>query len=203
MPASISIAEIDRDPSVAACSLTARNGETIAFRPLVADAGAAMGVYFRGLRVLTCRRFAQTPFDQATADAVCASIDRGTTLRMVGDAGGRIVSYFLLNFAFDPREVERYTAAGVTLDVHADCRVAPCVADAYQNQQLGGVMLAHLLDLARRLGRRRVILWGGVQARNERARYFYLKHGFTDVGQFMATAPDGQHINNYDMMREL
>lgn len=199
----MSIAEIDREPSLAACELIARSGEAVAFRPLVADDAAALGAYFQALSDVTRSRFAPHPFDQATADAVCASIDRGTTLRMVGDAGGRIVSYFLLNFAFDPREFERYAAAGISLDPDADCRIAPSVADAYQNQQLGGAMFAHLLDIARRLGRRRVILWGGVQARNDRARHFYLKHGFTDVGQFMATAPDGERVNNYDMMREL
>jgi RimJ/RimL family protein N-acetyltransferase len=55
-------------------------------------------------------------------------------------------------------------------------------------------MMAALLRLARRLGRRRAILMGGVQVRNERARAFYARFGFTSVGTFQTD------VHNHDMM---
>lgn len=43
-------------------------------------------------------------------------------------------------------------------------------------------------------GTKRIILWGGVQAGNEKAVSYYLKHGFRTVGQFEHNG------NNYDMI---
>jgi len=46
-------------------------------------------------------------------------------------------------------------------------------------------------------GIRRIILWGGVQAGNEKAVRYYLKHGFRTSGQFEHNG------NNFDMILDI
>jgi ribosomal protein S18 acetylase RimI-like enzyme len=58
-------------------------------------------------------------------------------------------------------------------------------------------MLNHLLNIARQIGRKRIVLMGGTQATNPRAIRFYQKFGFKTVGEFITD------INNYDMILEL
>ncbi|MEU2180061.1 GNAT family N-acetyltransferase [Streptomyces thermolilacinus] len=53
--------------------------------------------------------------------------------------------------------------------------------------------------MARRFGRNRIILWGGVLADNQRAIRFYEKQGFRTVGSF--TGADG--AESLDMMLDL
>ncbi|MBL8095356.1 MAG: GNAT family N-acetyltransferase, partial [Anaerolineales bacterium] len=73
------------------------------------------------------------------------------------------------------------------------------VADGYQSVGLGGQVLAHVLDLARQLTRRHVVLLGGTQATNARAIHFYEKHGFRTIGSF--EEPAG--ADNFDMVLTL
>ena len=51
------------------------------------------------------------------------------------------------------------------------------VADAYQEKGLGQVIMQHLKDVARQLGKRRIILT--VDGDNVRAQHVYAKMGFT------------------------
>jgi ribosomal protein S18 acetylase RimI-like enzyme len=72
------------------------------------------------------------------------------------------------------------------------------VSDEFQNRGLGSLMMKHVIAVARRLGRRRMILSGGTQATNARAIHFYQKHGFRKVGEFETPG-----MNNFDMVLEL
>jgi ribosomal protein S18 acetylase RimI-like enzyme len=47
--------------------------------------------------------------------------------------------------------------------------------------------MRHMINVARRLGRRYFLLMGGVYADNERAVHFYKKTGFQMVAPFMPT----------------
>ena len=97
------------------------------------------------------------------------------------------------------RERERYSQAGIPLDPNTDCSLAPSVADAFQGQGLGSLLMQHVFSMARRLGYRRMVLVGGTQGRNQRAIHFYRKHGFRTIGIFKSShAPV-----NYDMIAEL
>ena len=49
--------------------------------------------------------------------------------------------------------------------------------------------------LPTQIGRRRIVLWGGVRADNPRAVHFYRKMGFVEQGQFAT-----KDTNNYDML---
>ncbi|MGW2078556.1 N-acetyltransferase family protein [Streptomyces sp. NPDC001939] len=101
----------------------------------------------------------------------------------------RIVGLFELSLALTACDIARYRAAGIHLSEQTDCRFGPTLGEAYQGSGVGSLVLPPVMDAVRRLGRRRVILWGGVLADNARALRFYEKNGFQRVGSF--TGPDG------------
>ena len=63
---------------------------------------------------------------------------------------------------------------------------------------MGSALFTLLSQLAKQLGRERIVLWGGVRADNPRAVHFYEKLGFVEWGQF-----ETKDTNNYDMLLEL
>jgi GNAT superfamily N-acetyltransferase len=83
------------------------------------------------------------------------------------------------------------------LDDATDATIAPVVADAHQNSGFGSLVMLHLMPWLRRLGKRRMVLLGGVRQHNARAIRFYQKWGFRPVGTFTTSAP------NIDMVAEL
>jgi GNAT superfamily N-acetyltransferase len=196
-------AGIRAEPACATTLHPLPTGETLIFRPLAASDAAALGRYFLGLSEETRRRYAPHPFDQATADQLCATADPADTLRMVGVLGGGpgapIIAYLILVPGVDAAECGRYAAVGITLDEATDCTLAPSVADAWQSRGLGSRLLPELLRIARRLGKTRMVLMGGVQATNARAVHFYEKHGFRFVAPF--EEPPGRI--NHDMILDL
>ena len=96
-----------------------------------------------------------------------------------------VCAYILLWIGARPSDVERYSKLGIPLSLRSDAALAPCVADEWQGRGLGSAMMRPLLDLARRLGVRRIVLWDGVMQQNARAVHFYTRLGFRKVGEFV------------------
>lgn len=161
--------------------------ESTTFRPLLPDDDVRLAAFLAGLSPQT-RAFATYPgYDLATAREMCHAIARYDKLRMVATTTGaasRIVACFEFSFDVVAADKQRFAGYGLTLNSATDCRFGPCVADDYQNQGLGSALLPPMVDLARRFGQRRMILWGGVLASNQRAIHFYQKHGFQMLGAF-------------------
>jgi GNAT superfamily N-acetyltransferase len=170
-------------------------------RPLRPDDAVRLGSYLLNLSAETRSRYGPHPFDQATADAICASLDPKEMLRIVAtvprNGDERIIAYFLLQIGVREGDRLRYEKASIPLNPETDCTLAPSVADDYQNRGLGSLILRYVLDIAVRLGRQRLVLWYGVQATNERAVHFYTKWGFRKVGEFYTDK------NNFDMILDL
>ena len=157
-------------------------------RPLRPDDAPMLGRYFLGLSRETVRVYGPHPFDQQTANRLCADLDSAHTLRMLGivdgEAGAEIIAYFIVHFGVYESDARRYQERGMPLDAAVDSELAPSVADAYQGSRVGSLVMGHLLPLLRRLGRRRLALVGGVRGDNPRAIHFYEKFGFAKVGEF-------------------
>jgi len=178
-----------------------RAGEPLTLRPLHPDDADRLASYFSGLSADTRARYGPHPFDEQTARAICASLDPMDVLRMVAsisnDGEEGLIAYALLKLGILEPDRQRYEKLGIRLDPESDGTLAPSVADDYQNQGVGSRMMQHILEVAPRLGRRRIVLWYGVQATNERAVHFYTKWGFRKVGEFYTDK------NNYDMILDL
>jgi len=185
------------DPSASA-TVRLRSGEEILLRPLQGDDAAALGDYFLGLLEATRRLYSPHPFDRETAEKLCTEIDPNRALTMIATRNtGEVIGYFIIAWGAREGEMKRYAGYGIALDLATTCSLAPSVADAYQNQGLGSLMMQHVASVVRRMGLERMILSGGTQCGNVRAIHFYEKHGFVKVGQF------GTEVANQDMVLDL
>ena len=192
--------DIDGNPGQISATVRLRNGEEAVLRPLQGGDAGILGDYFLGLSEETRSLYAPHPFDRETAAALCAGIDSADTMRFLAVKKGdvpQVLAYFVVVFGVIDSDRKRYGGDGMPLDGETDCSVGPSVADAYQNSGLGSLVMRHLLDAARGMGYRRMLLLGGVRQHNGRAIHFYEKFGFVKVREFTSRAP------NFDMIADL
>ena len=193
----MTVGETERPPDLLA-TLALRSGEAT-LRCLRDDDAELLGAYFARLSPRTRDFYGPHRFDSETADRLCRETRTDTeVVRFVvtvpdGD-GARIIAYFIVGFRMQDADVKRFAARGTPLDDRTDAYLAPSVEDAYQNTGVGSAVMGNLVPWLRGLGRRRLMLLGGVQQRNERAIAFYRKWGFRTVGEFHTRQA------NYDMI---
>ncbi|MVM38362.1 GNAT family N-acetyltransferase [Spirosoma sp. HMF3257] len=171
------------------------SGEPILIRLLESTDAPKLLDYFNGLSPQTRQFFGPHPFDSETVNIICATLNPNECARLVAFSQKHecIVAYVLVSAGATPSDVVRYKALGIELNPATDCSLAPSVADDYQSRGLGDYLMEKALAIARVMPKKRVILWGGVQARNERAVRYYRKFGFVELGQFETD------VLNYDM----
>ncbi|MFF4172792.1 GNAT family N-acetyltransferase [Streptomyces sp. NPDC001744] len=197
----LTLTDIAGNPERLSRRLETRDGPVVVLRPLVhADTERLAG--FLGALSPGTRRFSTFDgYGLATAGELCAAIARYDKLRLVLEdvPAGRIVG--LLEFGLDmtPADTARYRDAGIRLTGATDCRFGITLADDHQDRGVGTLVLPFVAEVARLLGRTRIILWGGVRADNLRAVRYYEKNGFRRVGPF--TEADGS--SSLDMTLDL
>jgi GNAT superfamily N-acetyltransferase len=199
MPGILTLQQIIASPDLATTRIE-RNGKEFLLRPLGAGDADLLAEYFANLSDRTRSWYAPHEFTRAVADAFCKDLLSANTLRLIavtGDAPPEIAAYFIVQLGLRPPEHERFEAHGMPLTDADACSLAPSVADAFQNAGLGGAVLRHAITVARRMGRSRMILFGGVGLTNPRAVHFYQKHGFRRVP---ADAPDDR---KFDMVLDM
>ena len=155
------------------------SSEELVCRPLAADDVAALLVFFERLSPAT-RRFATYPsYDRECAEEFCEETKDPSKLRMaVTNSNDDIIALFEFDCTLTDFDIERYRQHGIELDGKTDVQLAPCVADEYQNKGLGSKLLRLMIDLLRRLGKKRILLWSGVLVDNEQAIHFYRRNHF-------------------------
>lgn len=177
-------------------------GGTVLYRPLLPADVARLAEFLGSLSPATRRFWDVESYDATTAREMCGAIARYDKFRMIAlpDDGADAPVLALFEFAFHlGSDHERFRSYGIGLEEDLTCRFGPCERDSHQNSGLGSALMPATLELARRFGMRRLILWGGVLQENERAVHFYRKHGFDVAGQFKE--PRGAAC--YDMFRDL
>jgi len=185
----LTLAEVARNPADFATPLRMATGEQIFLRPLLPRDVEMLARFLLGLSAESRRLSTFSSYDRATAQELCEAIARYDKLRLaaVEMDGAEESIVGLMEFSFDltSGDIDRYTKVNFPLDPKTDCRFGPTLADGWQNRGLGSRLLPPLWEIARRFGRSRVILWGGVLADNSRAIRFYEKNGFRHVGNFV------------------
>jgi len=195
---------VAKQPSIVTSPITLSDGEKLLFRPLESGDVAQLSTFLQGLSPETRRLSTFDGYDLEMAKELCNAINKYDKLRLVVESNsipvlsGRIVGLVEFSFGLPEGDIERFTKAGYKLDADMDCRFGPTLSDDYQNQGLGGKLFPFVVEIARNFGKRRIILWGGVLADNERAIHFYEKKGFKRAGAF---SKDG--VETLDMILEL
>ncbi|MFC4467940.1 GNAT family N-acetyltransferase [Streptomyces xiangluensis] len=185
----LTLTEIAEDPLVLERRLDLRDGTEVVFRTLTHTDAERLAGFLEGLSPESRRLSTFDGYDLAAARELCDAIARYDKLRLVLEEvpSGRIIGLLELSLALTPADIARYQEAGIHLTETTDCRFGPTLADDYQGRGVGTLTFPLIADVARRLGRTRIILWGGVLADNARAIRYYEKNGFRPVGSFAGT----------------
>ncbi len=178
-------------------SITLKNGQLITIRLLNEADGSRLMAYVTHLSAETRQRFAPHSFDKATIEAICAQINGDIVRYIAQTPDGELAAYMLVKIGVLPKDAGRMQSYGLPTDEQTDCTFAPSVSDRFQGSGLGSIMFEYILADLLRANKKRIILWGGVQAGNEQAIRYYQKLGFTKVGSF-----DRKGLN-YDMIKEI
>jgi RimJ/RimL family protein N-acetyltransferase len=197
----LTLSEVCAHPTLVTYAIELPTGGAAVLRPLHADDINKLTSFLVGLSLVT-RRFSTFPsYDRVTAQALCEAINRYDKLRFVVEIGAseEIIGLFEFSFDIPNGDILRYAQQGVVLDARYDCRFGPTLSDAYQNSGVGSKVFPYIVDVAKRFGKERIVLWGGVLRDNARAIRFYEKQGFRPVGMFVSH--DG--IDSLDMILEL
>lgn len=193
--------EIAQGPDRITSHLALDANEPVVFRVLRREDAGILGRYFIGLSEATRRCFGPHPFTLEQAQKLCHELDYAKVLRLIVVKGegeeAEVIAYFILYLGIQDAERRRYAEHGIALDDATDCTFAPSVADAYQNRGLGSACMPLIVDIARQLGFKRMVLSGGTQTANQRAIHFYEKHGFRKLWEFKT------QVGNQDMLLDI
>ncbi len=187
----LTLSSVENNPESVTFPITLAGGDSEVLRPLLPNDVNKLGNFLLGLSEETKRNIISADGYLPPAEELCEAINKYDKLRFVVETKPRLSSederiIGLMEFSFDIPEgdIERYKNAGITLDQKTDCRFGPTIADDYQNKGLGSRLFPYITQIARRFGKERIILWGGVLKDNQRAIHYYEKHGFKAVGTF-------------------
>jgi diamine N-acetyltransferase len=173
--------------------------QQLTIRLLEATDNDSLFDYLQGLTEETKSRFAPHPFDKETVNIICTKLP-GHTLRYIAvdDSSKKIAAYMLVKPGLIEWDAQRYAIRQQFFDDATTVTYAPSVADNLQSSGLGGAMYKFIEQELKRKGVRQIVLWGGVQAGNQKAIHFYSKYGYRYIAPFRHDGKD-----NYDMLKEL
>jgi L-amino acid N-acyltransferase YncA len=178
--------------------LRLKNTQEVTIRLLQSSDTEQLATYLQGLSVESKSRFSPHPFDHATINHICAMAGKEDTIRYVAETEGKVlVAYMLIKPGVKQSDASRMGAYGLPIDAQTDCSFAPSVADAVQGSGLGTQMFYYIIDTLKKAGKKRLVLWGGVQSSNYKAIDYYRKTGFREVGEFERNG------KNLDMVLEM
>ena len=140
--------------------------------------------YFSRLGPETRSRFAPHAFDDPTLHHLLNRDSGHIAFVAINEESGHIIGYAVARLFYEDHEKERFQKYGWTPNDITDVFYAPSVADEHQGKGIGQLLMAEARQALTRMGRSRILLWGGVQASNDRAVAHYRKAGFTELGRF-------------------
>jgi diamine N-acetyltransferase len=180
-------------------NLRLKNGQEVSVRLLQQTDCDNLCNYLESLSPESRSRFGPHAFDRTTVEAICNKLP-GDTHRYVAieHTNRNIVAYMLLHKGMIEWDALRYASREHRFDAHTCVTFAPSVADKWQSSGLGSAMTEYLEQCMKAAGIHLIVLWGGVQASNEKAVNFYRKHGYQYMASFYHDGKD-----NYDMIKVL
>lgn len=177
--------------------VTTKNDRKVELRMLCFNEYERLFEYLSLLSPETKKRFGPHPFDRQSIMEIFNKSDHYRGYLAVDTENSEIIAYSIVKQGYLEHDRFRLESYGLTLNSMTDVTYAPSVADAWQSQGVGNQLFHYMLGDLKQRRIKRIILWGGVQADNEKAVKFYLKNGFRVLGKFEY---NGQ---NQDMVLEI
>ncbi|MFA5973842.1 MAG: GNAT family N-acetyltransferase [Lentimicrobiaceae bacterium] len=174
-----------------------KNNRQVLLRRLTPEDTDKLSEYLQGLSPDTKKRFGPHQFDKQSIIDIFQQSDKYIGYIAQDLETSEIVAYSVIQLGYLEDDSFRLRSYGLTLDCGTDCTFAPSVADKWQSQGIGKGLFKFMFSDLKKLGMKRIILWGGVQSDNIKAVNYYNQNGFRALGQF---EHNGQ---NYDMILEI
>lgn len=176
-----------------------KNGKAVEVRLLEPGDSEKLFEYFdQRLSKESKSRFGPHSFDREIINAICQNPDEETIRYVALDEGKNIVAYMLVRQGMIEWDLNRYTTRNQSYDHTTSVTFAPSVADAWQSTGLGSLMNNLIEEDLKEKNIKNIILWGGVQATNEKAIHYYKKIGYQFIASFWHDGKD-----NHDMVKQL
>jgi ribosomal protein S18 acetylase RimI-like enzyme len=175
-----------------------KNGQKVQVRLLQDTDINNLFNYLSSLSAETRSRFGPHPFDKQTVEFICTTVDDVMRYVAIDQSNGEIIAYMLFKQGMIYWDDKRYAERNQHFNYSTVVTFAPSVADAFQSSGLGSAMYDEIEKELKAKGIQYIILWGGVQATNERAVNFYKKFGYELKGSFWHDEKD-----NLDMVKQL
>ena len=156
-----------------------------------------LSAYVNSLSPETKKRFGPHAFDKQSMVEFYRDNDLRIGYIALDLETGAIVAYAIIKRGVLEHDRIRLESYGLIPDQEQDSTFAPSVADNRQGQGIGSSLLQFIIADLKTREINRIILWGGVQADNERAIQYYQRNGFTRLGHFEHNG------GNYDMILTL
>jgi GNAT superfamily N-acetyltransferase len=170
------------------------NEKQVGLRKLTVDDYEQLFDYLQQLSFETKIRFGPHPFDKQSIINFYKNSDKHIGYVAHNISTEKIIAYSIIKIGYLEHDFARLQTYGINPDSNTDCTFAPSVADEWQGIGIGNALFQFILTEIKELGIKRIILWGGVQADNDRAKNYYNKNGFKTLGQFEYNGL------NYDMI---
>ena len=132
--------------------------------------------FFSNLSYSSKKYYSPHSFDKRTINLICEKLKKTQNYKRVIILNEKkIVGYCVLLFGARKSEKIRYNN---TLFEEEVCTIAPCITDNFQRMGLGQELLNYVIEICKKFGKKKLILWGGVVVNNEPAIRFYKKMNF-------------------------
>jgi diamine N-acetyltransferase len=174
--------------------ITLKNNQSILLRRLTINDLNELCRYLQALGPETKNRFGPHQFDEKSITEFYARADVYTGYVAIDRVTATIIAYAIIKPGYLEHDKARLQSYGLTVYDKTDCTFAPSVADSWQGLGIGNNLFQFILRDLKTTSINRIILWGGVQAGNDKALHYYAKNGFKILGQF------NYNGDNYDMV---
>jgi GNAT superfamily N-acetyltransferase len=140
--------------------------------------------YLDQLSTATKQRFEPHPFNRDGVINFYNTYEGLTAYIAINTLQQEIIAYAIIKNGMLQHDRERLLSYG-SFDLHRNyCSFAPSVADKWQSRGIGKQLFHHILSDLKAANINSILLWGGVQAGNDRAVHFYNRLGFHTLGTF-------------------
>jgi len=95
-----------------------------------------------------------------------------------------IIGYAIIKLGCIEHDIPRLSSYHINPNPLTDATYAPSIADDWQGKGIGKLLWKTVRNYLQQHQKKRVILWGGVQADNHIAVNYYHKNGFVTIGQY-------------------
>ncbi len=204
IPPELTLGEIAAIPDRATETFRLPDGRPVVLRPFQLGDEEAIEAFFDGLGEDTRDWYGVTETGEGIAQDWAQSIGIRDDLRLVfkeavgrgsGHRAGPLWGVAEFSLELVDEERERFGRWNESLHPGATIRFGSCLSDEHQGVGLASAAMPPVTRLVRRLGRRRIVLWGGVLVQNGPAVAFYERSGFRTLGTWV----DGRGRKRLDM----